>query len=372
MKRISLYIHIPFCVRKCAYCDFTSFPDKTDRIPDYLHRLEREMDEAVSRFGDLAVDTLFIGGGTPSLLGGDDMKRLMDAAAKRFSIVPDAEITSEANPGTLDPEKLRAYRAAGINRLSIGVQAFDDRLLKALGRIHTRDEAIRAVLMAREAGFDNLSVDLMYALPGQTPEDWQNTLETAVGLPLRHISCYSLIVEDGTPMKALLDAKKAVLPDEETVVGMQHTAEAFLKDHGFERYEISNYAQSGYESRHNMIYWTRGDYLGLGCAAHSLMNGTRFANTASLEDYLAGKAGDPPEVLTASDVYIERIMLGLRTKYGVPAEILPKKTLDRLVRGGLMTAENGRVCVTQAGGDVLNAIILELIRGASARHLKKR
>ena len=319
------------------------------------------MDEAVSRFGDLAVDTLFIGGGTPSLLGGGDMKRLMDAAAKRFSIAPDAEITSEANPGTLDAEKLRAYRAAGINRLSIGVQAFDDRLLKALGRIHTRDEAIRAVLMAREAGFDNLSVDLMYALPFQSVTDWRDTLKTAVGLPIRHISCYSLIVEDGTPMKALKDAEKAVLPDEETAVGMQHAAAAFLKDYGFERYEISNYAQSGYESRHNMVYWARGDYLGLGCAAHSLMNGARFANTASLEDYLAGRAGDPPEALTERDVYEECVMLGLRTKYGVPAEILPAKTLDRLVRGGLMAVENGRARVTQAGSDVLNAVILELI-----------
>lgn len=372
MKHISLYIHIPFCVRKCLYCDFTSFPDKTDRIEDYLHRLECEMDEAVSRFGDLAVDTLFLGGGTPSLLGGDDMKRLMDAAAKRFSIAPGAEITCEANPGTLDPEKMRAYRAAGINRLSIGVQAFDDRLLRALGRIHTCDEAKRAVLMAQDALFDNLSVDLMYALPGQSLEDWQSTLQTAVGLPIRHISCYSLIVEDGTPMKALADSKAVVLPDEETTVGMQHTAEAFLKDYGFERYEISNYAQRGYESRHNMVYWTRGDYLGLGCAAHSLMNGARFANTASLEDYLAGKAGEPPEALTERDIYEERVMLGLRTKNGVPAAILPKKTLERLVRGGLMTAENGRARVTQAGGDVLNAIILELIRGDSARHLKKR
>ena len=300
------------------------------------------------------------------------MKRLMDAAAKRFSIAPGAEITCEANPGTLDPEKMRAYRAAGINRLSIGVQAFDDRLLRALGRIHTCDEAKRAVLMAHDALFDNLSVDLMYALPGQSLEDWQSTLQTAVGLPIRHISCYSLIVEDGTPMKALADSKAVVLPDEETTVGMQHTAEAFLKDYGFERYEISNYAQSGYESRHNMVYWTRGDYLGLGCAAHSLMNGARFANTASLEDYLAGKAGEPPEALTERDVYEERVMLGLRTKYGVPAAILPKKTLDRLVRGGLMSAENGRARVTQAGGDVLNAIILELIRGDSARHLKKR
>lgn len=361
MKRVSLYIHIPFCVRKCAYCDFTSFPDKTDRIPDYLNRLEREMDEAASRFGDLAVDTLFIGGGTPSLLGGGDMKRLMDAAAKRFSLSPGAEITCEANPGTLDPEKMRAYRSAGINRLSIGIQAFDDRLLKALGRIHTRDEAIRAVLMAREAGFDNLSVDLMYALPFQTLEDWRDTLKTAVGLPIRHISCYSLIVEDGTPMKALVDAEKAVLPDEETAVGMQHAAAAFLKDYDFERYEISNYAQSGYESRHNMVYWTRGDYLGLGCAAHSLMNGARFANTTSFEEYLAGKAGDPPEALTERDVYEERVMLGLRTKYGVPAEILPAKTLDRLVRGGLMAVENGRARVTQAGSDVLNAVILELI-----------
>ena len=361
MKRVSLYIHIPFCVRKCAYCDFTSFPDKTDRIEDYLNRIEREMDEAASRFADLAVDTLFIGGGTPSLLGGGDMARLMDAAAKRFSIAPDAEITSEANPGTLDPEKMRAYRSAGINRLSIGVQAFDDRLLKALGRIHTRGEAIRAVLMAQDAGFDNLSVDLMYALPFQTLEDWQDTLKTAVGLPIRHISCYSLIVEDGTPMKALVDAKKAVLPDEETAVCMQHAAAAFLKDYGFERYEISNYAQRGYESRHNMVYWTRGDYLGLGCAAHSLMNGARFANTASLEDYLAGKAGEPPEALTERDVYEERVMLGLRTKYGVPAEILPKRALERLARGGLMAVENGRARVTQAGSDVLNAVILELI-----------
>ena len=162
-------------------------------------------------------------------------------------------------------------------------------------------------------------------------------------------------------MTALVNSNKAILPDEETSVGMQHMAEAFLRDYGFERYEISNYAQMGYESRHNMVYWTRGDYLGLGCAAHSLMNGTRFSNISSLEDYLNGQVGDPPDVLTERDIYEERVMLGLRTKYGVPADILPQKALYRLVSGGLMTIVNGRARVTQAGSDVLNAIILELI-----------
>lgn len=361
MKHCSLYIHIPFCLRKCAYCDFVSFPNQTNRIDEYIARLEREMADMSARYGALCADTLFIGGGTPSLLTGAQMSRLMNAVRAHFALSDNAEITCEANPGTLEPFKLCAYRELGINRLSIGVQAFDDRLLRQLGRIHCRDEAIQAVYAAHDAGFDNLSVDLMYALPGQSISDWMKTLEAAAALPLAHISCYSLIVEDFTPMKALFDSQPVLFPDDETAVTMQHMAADFLHAQGFERYEISNYARPGCESRHNLVYWTRGDYLGLGCAAHSLMNGARFANVSSLDGYLTGEQGDTAEYLTEKDIYEETVMLGLRTRRGVETALLPQDKLKRLLSAGLMTLEGTRARVTPAGADVLNAIILELI-----------
>ncbi|MBQ8953383.1 MAG: radical SAM family heme chaperone HemW, partial [Clostridia bacterium] len=194
MKHIALYIHIPFCKRKCAYCDFTSYPGKTDLIPAYLDQLAEEMRASAASYGPMAADTVFLGGGTPSLLTGDQMKRLMDDVRRHFAVSPGAEITAEANPGTVDAEKLVAFREAGLNRLSLGVQAFDDGLLRALGRIHTAREAEEAVRLAAEAGFENLSLDLMYALPGQRMAQWLATLEAALRLPIRHISCYSLIV----------------------------------------------------------------------------------------------------------------------------------------------------------------------------------
>ena len=361
MKHIALYIHMPFCVRKCAYCDFISYPGKTDRIPAYLDQLTEEMRRAARRWGPMTADTLFVGGGTPSLLSGDQMKRLMADTRRFFAVAPDPEITVEANPGTIDAAKLTAFREAGVNRLSIGVQSFDDGLLRALGRIHTAREAEEAVIMAASAGFDNISLDLMYALPGQTTAQWMATLDAALRLPVKHISCYSLIVEDGTPMKAMAEAHPALFPTEETAVAMQHDAARRLADSGFMRYEISNYALPGYESRHNLVYWRRGDYLGLGCAAHSLMNGARFANTASLDAYLSGEGAGAPEMLTARDVFEETVMLGLRTREGVEAALLPGDKLSRLTAAGLMRVEDGRAMVTQAGADVLNAVILELI-----------
>lgn len=361
MKHIALYIHLPFCARKCAYCDFTSFSGKTDLIPDYLNQLETEMRASVERYGSMAADTVFLGGGTPSLLTGDQMNRLMDAVRRHFTVASDAEITSEANPGTVDAAKLRAFHAAGINRLSLGVQSFDDGLLRTLGRIHTAREAQDAVHMAADAGFTNLSLDLMYALPGQRMNQWLDTVGTALSLPIKHISCYSLIVENGTPMKAMVEAQPDLLPDEETAVGMQHEAAKLLRANGFSRYEISNYALPGFESRHNQCYWRRGDYLGLGCAAHSLMNGERFANTALLEEYLAGVRAGDVETLTERDVYEETVMLGLRTREGVDASLLPREKLDRLVKAGLMAVKGGRAAVTEAGADVLNAVILEFL-----------
>ena len=361
MKHVALYIHMPFCVRKCAYCDFVSYPGQTNRIPDYLDRLAREMAASVQRYGPMAADTVFLGGGTPSLLSGDQMKRLMADVGRFFEIQPGAEITCEANPGTVGPEKLAAYREAGVNRLSLGVQSFDDGLLRALGRIHTAREAEDTVRAAAAAGFENLSLDLMYALPGQDMARWIDTLDRALSLPVKHISCYSLIVEDGTPMKALVDRSPSLLPDEETAVGMQHEAARRLGARGFQRYEISNYALPGFESRHNLVYWRRGDYLGLGCAAHSLMNGERFSNAASLEDYLAGVGPGEVEEITERDVYEETVMLGLRTREGVEASLLPEERLARLCGAGLMAVENGRARVTEKGADVLNAVILELV-----------
>ena len=361
MKHIALYIHMPFCARKCSYCDFVSYPGKTDRIPDYLDRLAREMDSSIERYGRLAANTVFIGGGTPSLLSGAQMNRLMADVGRFFEIAPDAEITVEANPGTIDAGKLAAYRQAGVNRLSIGVQSFDDGLLRALGRIHTAREAEDAVRAAAAAGFTNLSLDLMYALPGQGTAQWIDTLDRALALPVRHVSCYSLIVEESTPMKALVEANPSILPDEETAVGMQHEAARRLEKRGFLRYEISNYALPGFESRHNLVYWRRGDYLGLGCAAHSLMNETRFANSASLEDYIAGDGPAETESLTGRDAYEETVMLGLRTREGVAAALLPPDRLARLCGANLMAVENGRARVTEAGADILNAVILELV-----------
>ena len=361
MKHIALYIHVPFCARKCAYCDFVSFPGKTDRIPSYLDRLTEEMESAANQYGPMAADTVFIGGGTPSLLTGEQMKRLMADVGRSFEIAPTAEITAEANPGTIDAAKLAAYREAGINRLSLGVQSFDDGLLRVLGRIHTAREAEEAVRAAASAGFSNLSLDLMYALPGQRMAQWIDTLDTALSLPVKHVSCYSLIVEDGTPMKAFVEANPDLMPSEETAILMQREAARRLSERGLPRYEISNYALPGYESRHNMVYWRRGDYLGLGCAAHSLMNGARFANTDSLDAYLAGEGAGEAEILSERDVYEETVMLGLRTREGVDAAILPEARLARLCGAGLMAVEDGRARVTEAGADVLNAVILELV-----------
>ena len=362
MKHCALYIHIPFCLKKCAYCDFASYSGKEDQIDDYLTLVQEEMKTAAITFAAPTIDTIYIGGGTPSLLSGGKMAALLESVQRCFSLEPGAEITSEANPGTLTAQKLADYRRAGVNRLSIGVQAFDDRLLSVLGRIHSCLQAEEAVSLARDAGFENISLDLMFGLPGQTPSDWLNTLERAVSLPVRHLSCYSLIVEDGTPMKRLFEQTPQIFPADETVLTMQHDATRFLAAHGFSRYEISNYALPGSECRHNMAYWLRSDYLGVGCAAHSLMDGERFANPDSLAAYFRGERGSSREVLTDQDVYEETVMLGLRTCRGIPARVLKNQSaVNRLLAAGLIRVRDGFVSVTEAGADVLNAIIVELI-----------
>ncbi len=371
MKPLSLYLHIPFCVRKCAYCDFPSYPNCLHHLSDYVNALISEITSASRRYPDRIVNTIFFGGGTPSLLSGAQMQTLMDTVRACFRVAEDAEISMEANPGTLTPENLIEYRASGINRLSIGVQTMNDRLLHAIGRIHTRSDAIEAVRLARSAGFDNINLDLMYGLPGQSEEDFAETLRDALRLNVEHLSMYSLIVEEGTPLCEQFEAGKITLPDDEATLNMQHAAAELLRRHDMHRYEISNYAKPGFECRHNMVYWHRGEYLGLGCAAHSLMEEMRFSNTPDLYEYLSGVREFDRQPLDFADVLEETVMLSLRTVRGMDMDEyrmlcgvdypVKKRIIDRLMREDMALLTAGRLSLTERGMDVLNAVIEALI-----------
>ena len=354
----SLYIHIPFCISKCAYCDFVSFPKRERDWDAYLDALIDEIESWRPLFEKRGVETVFIGGGTPTVLNGEQLERLLAHIPKAL------EFTSEANPGTLTADKLSVLRTGGVNRLSIGAQSFDDRLLGSLGRIHGATQIAEAVVLARRAGFENLNLDLMYALPGQTMTQWLTTLDAAIALHVPHISAYSLIVEEGTPMAARVACGEAILPDDDAVNTMQRLAVKRLAEAGYGRYEISNYALPGYECAHNRVYWNRGDYIGVGCAAHSLLDGKRFSNPAGLEAYLRGERHIDEQTLTEEDVYEESVMLMTRTREGIPLRLLKpdaQRTLEKLIDCKLARIENNRLVLTTRGMELQDAIVLEFL-----------
>lgn len=368
----SLYLHIPFCKRKCAYCDFASFEEREADVARYISALIGDIEKAASTYGKIPVETVFFGGGTPSLLSGAQICALMDAVRSGFSFMDDAEVTLEANPGTLIYENLLSYRRAGINRLSVGIQSFDGEMLWRIGRIHTPREAADAVRMASGAGFENISVDLIYGLPGQSVEKFMESVDSALSLPVSHISLYALIVEAGTPIAGRIGRSIPELPDEEEVLRMQHEAQTALMRAGFFRYEISNYAKMGMECRHNLVYWMRGEYLGLGCAAHSLMCGERFEITDNLSEYLNGRREILSEALTKEAQLEEVIMLSTRTREGIDLQMLKKQfgldllsekadEIERLGALGLLRVSDGFIALTDAGFDVHNAVVLALL-----------
>ena len=442
---VSLYLHLPFCVRKCRYCDFLSGPYDAALKRRYLRALETEIRLSAETFGNgsfglesfgngsfspesigdqergadlagngnerLSADTVFLGGGTPSLLDADELEHLMAVLSESFRILPGAEITMECNPGTVGREKMLAFREAGINRLSIGVQSFRDEELKLLGRIHTAEEARQCVLDARCAGFDNISLDLISALPGQNIGQWMESLREAAALAPEHISAYSLILEDGTPLKeAALEGKLPHLPDEDEDRKMYHDTRSFLAEHGYHRYEISNYAKKGFESRHNSGYWTGHPYLGFGIGAASFYGGCRWSHTRSMTSYLQAleSAGASAGVLTKSDreslpfaegtpdcrgqepaevlesIYEEKeilserdrmaefMFLGLRRMQGVSeAEFLRRfgrtmeevygPVLKRYQGLHMLQREGGRIFLTERGIDVSNAVMADFL-----------
>ena len=379
---ISVYIHIPFCVRKCAYCDFPSFAGEGARMEGYVQAVCREMRAQAAFFGRRKVATVFLGGGTPTLLKGEQAGALLGCLRESFDLLPGAEITLEGNPGTLTREKLAAYRAAGVNRLSLGVQSFDDTLLQSIGRIHTAEEAEQAARMAREAGFENLNLDLMLGLPGQTPRMWEETLARAIDLKPAHLSCYSLILEEGTPLRAQAIAGQcAPLPDEDALDAMDGITDRLTSAAGFARYEVSNYAREGFECRHNLVYWECKPYLGLGLAAHSDMDGRRFANAPNWADYAKQADGllarEPEGDGSIAERRFERMMMGLRMVRGVdvsrferdfgaaPEAVWPR-SIARLEADGLMERCGERLRLTRRGMQVMNAALVLLLEEQDA------
>ena len=368
---IGLYIHIPFCIRKCRYCDFLSFPVDYETRKAYVEALCGEL-KARGKESPPA-DTVFIGGGTPSVLEEDLILKLGETIRECFDISPGAEFSIEANPGTLTAEKMKAFREIGVNRVSLGVQSLDDRLLETLGRIHRAGDAKNSYRMLREHGFDNINLDLMFALPGQDLGDWENTLKQAVALGPEHLSFYGLIFEEGTAFFEDLKAGRLTEADDVTDREMYHRALEILEAAGYRHYEISNAAKPRLESRHNLKYWTMADYLGCGLGAHSYMDGTRFSNTEDLKEYLdSEEKTDRVHVNTEKDIREETIFTGLRLVEGLSKKLFRRVTgheirevygpqIDKTIRQGLLEETEEAIRLTKKGLDLANAVMREFI-----------
>ena len=374
---MELYLHMPFCVRKCAYCDFLSFPTDQETQNLYTRRLREDIDAMGKKYGDIPVDTIFIGGGTPSVPDSALIVGIMEHVRKAFHVAEGAEISMEANPGTVTREKLTDYRRAGINRLSFGLQSANDRELKLLGRIHTWAEFLESFPLARECGFTNINIDLMSALPGQTRESWKDTLKRVTDLNPEHISAYSLIIEDGTPFgeKYGSEEGRKLLPDEDSEREMYHETKRFLRDCGYERYEISNYAKPGRACRHNIGYWTGLPYLGLGLGASSYMDGCRFAVNSDMKQYLEEKPGmfTDVEKLTKKDMEEEFFYVGLRMtagvslpeferRFGVSAKDVYPGLMEMFVEEKAAVFQGDRFVLTDYGLDVSNYIMAQFLQ----------
>ena len=370
-RPLGLYIHIPFCKSKCVYCDFYSLPNAEAQMDRYVSALCRQLTELAQRATAHEVDTVYFGGGTPSYLGEKRLRQVMKAVEKSYRIAKDAEITLEANPDSAgDWKTLRALRKAGFNRISLGVQSADDEQLKTLGRPHDFAQAEEAVAAARKAKIGNISLDLIYGLPGQTLESWQDTVERAAALEPEHLSCYGLKVEEGTPLWDMQDTMD--LPDDDLQADMYLWTVERLAQLGYEQYEISNFAKPGFESRHNLKYWTLGEYAGFGPGAHSDLGGVRYAYVRDLKAYCEGVETEG-NILSENDRIpdrdrdIEYIMLGLRLAKGISRQEfeyrfrLPfgpiQAVLERFTEGGRAVLQGGRWHLTPEGFLVSNQII---------------
>lgn len=378
---LAVYVHIPFCLRKCYYCDFNSYPGfSPSSQEEYLRALEAEMERRGARpeVAGRLVTSVFIGGGTPTVLAGCQLAGILGALHRRLLIHSEAEVTVEANPGTVDYWKLRELRLAGANRLSLGVQCFDDLVLRRIGRIHGVSEAREAVAAAREAGFQNLNLDLIFGLPGQTVASWEETLRQAIDLGPEHIAAYALKVEEGTPFYEAQQRGELDLPGEDAEEKMLDLTVSVLSEAGYSRYEISNYVRPGYESRHNLVYWRNLEYLGLGAGAWSYLSGERFHNVQSPDDYVRAIASgaDPQawgERLDGDQQISETVMMGLRLAQGIDLREFRERfgegiedrfaqEIARLVESGLLEQVGARLRLTERGLKLGNLVFREFVK----------
>ena len=362
MQSASVYIHIPFCVRKCLYCDFTSYPGKEGLFEEYVEALRAEIRLAAARFPNVRVPTVYFGGGTPNVLSPDQLTSILDEIRQSFDVSADAEITIESNPG------LPIIRD-GFNRLSLGVQSFHDNELQALGRIHTAEEATQAFCAAE---FSNISIDLMYGIPGQTPDSWRHTLDKALDLGPKHISLYSLTIEEGTPYWDMCQSGRLELPDNDIEADMYELAIEVLTRAGYEHYEISNFTKPGFQCRHNITYWRNESYFGFGVGATAYLDGCRATNVRSVEAYIAGSSVESEECLAGKAAMGETMFLGLRMLRGVdvnafgrrygmtPQEAFPEEIADLLGRG-LIEAAPDAIRLTHRGLLLANDVFAEFV-----------
>ena len=374
-KKIELYIHIPFCKSKCRYCDFCSFRADEETIHAYLGKLKEELIFWGKKSAEREVATIFIGGGTPSYLREQDIEMICETVFKYFHVCKDAEITIEANPGTVDLSKLRTYRESGINRISFGLQSTIKEELEYLGRIHTYEEFLQSFEWARQAGFSNINVDLMSAIPKQTLTSYEENLRKIAKLSPEHISAYSLIIEEGTPFYED-EQLEDLLPSEEDEVLMYQMTEEILKEYGYDKYEISNYAKPGFESQHNLGYWSHISYLGVGLNASSYLEERRFENSSDMREYLKiqsfGEAYEKACPLTIHEQMEEFMFLGLRRTKGISKQEFMKrfacsmdsvyeKPLKEAMKQGMLCEEGDRIFLTPEGTLVSNQVLCEFL-----------
>ncbi|MDD3012865.1 MAG: radical SAM family heme chaperone HemW [Candidatus Gastranaerophilales bacterium] len=366
----SLYLHVPFCKDRCFYCSFVSLVDKNNYKENYINAVLAEMDEVLNSHKSQKLDSIYIGGGTPSLLEIKYFELIFSRINSLSNISKDAEITIEVNPGTIDADYLKSLKSLGINRLSIGIQSFNDDILKSINRIHNKNEAAEAVNMAKNAGFDNISIDLIYGLPGQNLNIWEDTLNQAIKLDIQHISTYGLKIEEGT---VFAEKTPPNLPDEDMSVEMYLKTIGILKKNNFEHYEISNFAKSNRESKHNLAYWHNEEYFGFGLGAHGYTDGIRYSNTCSIEKYIENPFEKASEhKVTIQEAIEEGIFLGLRLTKGIDVNkfnseyrinLMEKyeSVINKYINLGFMDIKEGYLRLTTEGILISNTILAEFI-----------